>query len=354
MEAGECEPGLVPQEDQVGLDGKAFLHHPLDVVHNTVERAVGEHEDLDPVKLARSPERQQRPLDLPDRDPPVHVVLVDRVRIEIGDVRAGVHQTVVVRLVTVAVDQHNVVGLDERLHDDLVRRRGTVGHEERPAGAERLGRETLCVAKRPGRFQQRVEPSAGGRRLRKEDIQPVEGRHVIDPVRVDDRLPARNGKCVEHARRLVAVFAQRGEERRPIALADSAQQAEVELKRALPGVENAAEVPAELGRDLLDRCFSHQIKVELGADLVDPLAEPFGQLAGRQVAELMGKARADEITEGGQVVPRLHAETLPDDAGLQVEVKEHRRDGVLAAGYHDQLIDEVVAATVPAAASCHR
>jgi hypothetical protein len=29
MEPGEREPGLIPQEHQVGLDGQALLHHPL-------------------------------------------------------------------------------------------------------------------------------------------------------------------------------------------------------------------------------------------------------------------------------------------------------------------------------------
>ena len=36
-EAGEGEPGLVPQEDQVGLDGQALLHHPLGVIDDAVE-----------------------------------------------------------------------------------------------------------------------------------------------------------------------------------------------------------------------------------------------------------------------------------------------------------------------------
>ena len=51
-EAGEAEPRLVPQEDQVRLDREAFLHHPAHVVHVPVEGAVGEVEQLDAVEAA--------------------------------------------------------------------------------------------------------------------------------------------------------------------------------------------------------------------------------------------------------------------------------------------------------------
>jgi hypothetical protein len=61
VEAGEGEPRLVPQEDQVEPDGQAFAHHPPDVVDDAVERAVGQHQQLDPVQL---PGRQQLGLEL--------------------------------------------------------------------------------------------------------------------------------------------------------------------------------------------------------------------------------------------------------------------------------------------------
>jgi hypothetical protein len=67
VEAGEGEPGLVPEENQIGLDGQALLHHPFDVVDDPVEGAVGEQQHLDVVQLARPPQRQQLALDLPQR-----------------------------------------------------------------------------------------------------------------------------------------------------------------------------------------------------------------------------------------------------------------------------------------------
>ena len=50
-EAREAEPGFVPEEDQVRLDGEAFLHHPARVVDVAVEGAVGQVEHLDPISL---------------------------------------------------------------------------------------------------------------------------------------------------------------------------------------------------------------------------------------------------------------------------------------------------------------
>ncbi len=52
VEAGEGEPGLVPQEHQIGFDRQAFLHHPLDVIDDAVEGAVGQRDHLDAVELA--------------------------------------------------------------------------------------------------------------------------------------------------------------------------------------------------------------------------------------------------------------------------------------------------------------
>ena len=161
VEPGEGEPGLVPQEDQVGLDGQALFHHPAHVVDDPVERAVGQQQHLDPVQLARPPQRQQLALDLGEGDGAVHRVLVQRIRLQVGHHGAGQHQPVVMRLVAVPVDQHDVAGLDQGLHDDLVRGRGPVGDEVGLPRAERLGRELLRLAERSGRLEQRVEAAAG-------------------------------------------------------------------------------------------------------------------------------------------------------------------------------------------------
>ena len=223
VEPGEGEPGLVPQEDEVGLDGQALLHHPAHVVDDPVERAVGQQQHLDPVQLARPPQRQQLALDLGERDGAVHRVLVQRVRLQVGHHRAGQHQPVVVGLVAVPVDEDDVAGLDDGLHDDLVGRRGAVGDEVGLPRAERLGRELLSLAEWSGRLEQRVETTAGRGGFGQEDFQAVEVDHVLDPVRVDDRLAVRDRQRVEHPGGPVAVVTQRAEERGTIPRRDAVQ-----------------------------------------------------------------------------------------------------------------------------------
>ena len=245
VEPGECEPGFVPQEHQVGLDGQALLHHPLDVVDDPVERAVGQQQHLDPVQLARPAQGQQLALDLADRDRPVHRVLVEPVGVQVGDHRAGQHQPVVMGLVAVPVHQHDIARLDQGLDHDLVRRGGSVSDEVGLPGAERLSRQLLGLAQRPGGLQQGVQAAAGGGGLGQEDLQAVEVDHVLDPVRVHDRLAVRDGQRVEHPGRPVAVAAQRAEERGAVPGLDAVQDGQVQLQGSLAGVEDAPEVVAD-------------------------------------------------------------------------------------------------------------
>ena len=62
----------------------------------------------------------------------------------------------------------------------------------------------------------------------------------------------------------VAVIAQRREERGSIPLRDPAQEAEMELERALARVKDTVELTADLRRDRLDRDLAHEVEVEFG------------------------------------------------------------------------------------------
>ena len=135
-EAGKGKPGFVPQKDQVRFDGKAFLHHAFDVVPDPVEGAVGEQQHAHPVELAGCLEFQQAVLDLPERHSAVHRVVVERVAVQIDDLRARQHHAVVMGFVAVAVHQHDVAGANDGLHHDLVAGRGAVGGKEGLLGAE--------------------------------------------------------------------------------------------------------------------------------------------------------------------------------------------------------------------------
>ena len=154
VEPGEREPGFVPEEDQIRLDRQAFLHHALHVVDDPVEGAVGQGDHLDAIELPGALEFEQLRLDAPHRHRPVHRVVVERIGLQVDDVGAAEHHPVVMGLVAVAVQQHDVTRSDQGLGDDLVRRRGPVGDEVRLPRPERLGGEFLGLAQRAGRLQQ--------------------------------------------------------------------------------------------------------------------------------------------------------------------------------------------------------
>ena len=94
---GEVET-LVAQKDQVTAEGAALVEgadHPLRVVDDPVEGAVGEKEHLHPVELARSPQVQQLALDLRQRHAAVEGVRGERERIQVDGLRPGEGDAVV-------------------------------------------------------------------------------------------------------------------------------------------------------------------------------------------------------------------------------------------------------------------
>ena len=107
---GKRIPRLVPQEADVRLDRQHLFHDASGVVHDTVEGAVGEQQHAHPVQLSSRLEIEQRLFDRVERNGPIDGELRQRIRIQVERIRAGQHQTVVVRLVAVAVDQHDVAG----------------------------------------------------------------------------------------------------------------------------------------------------------------------------------------------------------------------------------------------------
>jgi len=128
---GKREPGLVPQKNQIRLDRQAFFHETFDIVDDAVEGAVGQKEHADAIKLSGCSQFQQSMFDFAQRDRPVHGVFVERIGIQVDDLSAGQDHAVMVRLVTVAVDEHDVTGAHQGLHDNLVAGRGAVGGKKR-------------------------------------------------------------------------------------------------------------------------------------------------------------------------------------------------------------------------------
>ena len=238
---GEAGPGLVPQEDQVGLDGEAFLHHPAGVVHVPVEGAVGEVEHPHPVEPAFVAEVQQRLLDRLERDRAVHRILRQRERLDIGWLAAAEHEAVMVRLVAIAVDDDDVARPHERLHHHLVAGRRAVGDEEHVIGAEGPRRHVLRLLDVAGRLQQAVEAARGGAALGKKQVHAIEFAHVADPVRVEHGLAAGDRQGMERRDRPLRVLLQVVEEGRLVARRHALEDGQVQFHRLLDRVEDAAQ-----------------------------------------------------------------------------------------------------------------
>ena len=215
-----------------------------------------------------------------------------------------------------------------------------------------FGGQLLRVAQRAGRLEQRVQSAAGRRRLGQEDVQAVEADHVLDPVRVDDRLALRDRQRVEHAGRSVAVLLERGEERGAVALRRRpCRMLQVQLEDALAGVEHPAEVMAEPAGDVLDR-RSRSSGTGRARAAAATATWPGSRPARRATC---GPSSSSEILlstnsrERGQVAGRLVGEPAPDHARLQVDVEPRGDQRLVAAGHDDQLVDELVVGAAPAA-----
>ena len=266
-EAREAEPGLVPQEDQVGLDRQALEHGALDVGDVAVEGAVGQHQHAHLVELALGLRAQQRVLDRLDRQAAVHRVLREREGVDVVGLRAGQHEAVVVRLVAVAVDQHDVARAAHRLVHDLVGGRRAVGDEERVVAAEGARRLVLRHLDVAGGLEQAVQAARRGRGLGEEQVGAVELAHVADPVRLEDRLAARDRQCVEGADRALRVLLQVVEVRRAVAVLQAVEDREVHLERLLERVEHAADARRVVrAGELADVTIGDHVDVELGPD----------------------------------------------------------------------------------------
>ena len=267
---------------------------------------------------------------------------MQRVAVEIDDVRARKHQPVMVRLVAVAVDQEDVAGLDQRLQHDLVGGRGAVGDEVGALRAEGARGQLLRLLDRAGRLQQRVEPARGRRGLGQEDVHPVELAHVLDPVGFGDRLAAADRHGVEHAGRLAAVLLERGEERRLVAGVDAAQDVQVQLEEVLLLVEHPQAVGRRAPGHLLDRDVGHDVDAQLGPQAADHLAQQDAAIGGRDRLERRLIDPEQLALQHRDLVHAAIGEAEADDDGLDVEVGEDGDQRVLDALQHEQFIDERV------------
>jgi hypothetical protein len=341
-EACEAEPRLVPQEDEIGLDRQALEHGALDVGDVAVEGAVRQHEHAHAVELALGLELLQRVGDRLDRKRAVHRVLREREGVDVQRLRAREHQAVVVRLVAVAVDEHDVARPAYRHVDDLVGGRGAVGDEEAMVAAESARRLVLRHLDVAGRLEQAVEAAGGGGGLGEEQVHAVELTHVADPVRLEDRLAARHRQRVEGADRPLRVLLQVVEVGRRIAIRDAVEDREVQLEHLLEPVEHAPDSRRFVrAGELADVAVGRVVDVELRANGVRGAREQHAEIAVARRGGLRQVGR-DELAQIGQRGLRGVAEAVEHHDCLDVVVDEHCEHRVLEAADRDRLDHELV------------
>ena len=175
-------------------------------------------------------------------------------------------------------------------------------------------------------------------------VGPVELAHVADPVRLEDRLAARDRQRVEGADRLLRVLLEVVEERRLEALRHAGQDREVDLERLLDLVEDAADVTGRRGiaGDLLHVAPAQQVDVELRADALERGGQPGPVLLRRARVGVQSRLRREQFAQDGRVVPGRERKSVADHHGLDGAVEQRGEERVLEAADHDALVDELI------------
>ena len=247
------------------------------------------------------------------------------------------------RLVTVAVGDHDVARLEQRLVDHLVGGRGAVGHEEDAIGAEGAGGHVLRLLDVARGLEQAVQPAAGRRRFREEQVGPVELAHVANPVRLEDRLAPRHRQRVEGAHRLLRILLQVVEERRLVALGHAGEDRQVDLERLLDLVEDAADpVGRRIRQNRVGLRVGEQDDVELGSEPLDDLRQRHAEVGRRTILRVKGQPGGQHALEQRHVSRGRVGKAVVDHHGLEVGVEDHRQRRVLERADEHRLVDERV------------
>ena len=181
------------------------------------------------------------------------------------------------------------------------------------------------------------------RRLGEEQVGAVELAHVANPVRLEDRLAARDRQRVIGADRPLGVFLQVVEVGRFVPVVDAVEDGEVHLQHLLDAVEHATDGCGFIGAGKLpDVAIGEQIEVQLGPDPVHHPRERRAEVRPSFEASVrdMYGSRMSRSTWFGD--GRLHAEAVVDDDRLKVVVEERGQHRVLERAGHDDFVDELI------------
>mmetsp|Transcript_37921 Transcript_37921/g.62882 ORF Transcript_37921/g.62882 Transcript_37921/m.62882 type:complete len:219 (+) Transcript_37921:1860-2516(+) len=193
---------------------------------------------------------------------------MQRVRVQVRGQGPRHDDAVVVRFVAVPVKQDDVIGGQQRLQHNFVRRRGPVGDEVRVLGAVGLSRPLLGILDGAGRVQKGIQAATSGTALRTEDVHPVEVHEVVQPIGLQQRRPTADGHGMEHSNGPRGVRLQCGEEWRVGPLLDLPQQSSRQLAVEIVACK---EHPPHVLREIavVQRPLTDQIDVNFGPNCLD-------------------------------------------------------------------------------------
>ncbi len=273
-------------------------------------------------------------------DGAVHAVPLERIAVQVDGVGPAEHHAVVVALVAVAVDEHDVAGLHQRLHHDLVGGAGAIGCEVGALSPESAGGKLLGPLQRTGGLQQRIESTGGGAGLSEEEVAAVEFAEILYPAALEHAVAPADGHGVEDTHGAAAVVLQCGEEGRIELLLDAAQQREVQLSEVLGSVEDAPESGEGVVLQAVHRGVGDEIAVDLRTE---PAADAAQERAHASPTDRAGIEPVDgpgELAQDALVIGTGEGHTEADHHRLDVMVEQQGDERVLNRAHHHRIVHE--------------
>ena len=292
---------------------------------------------------------QQSLLDLLQGNSAVHGILIQRIRIQITDMGTTQHHSVVMRLMAVTVDQHNILRTHQCLDHDLVRGRGTVGREKRVFGTKGASSVGLRFLDRTVRLQQRIKPARGRRSFCQKNTDTVKVDHIANPVRLGHRLAPRDRHRMEDTGWLATVLTQRREERGLIARADTPQNTQMQLEIIFLAIENPAETLGHITGNLLHSNVGHQIQIQLWTQVGNHPPQQRTTVRIRLFLGLLIIKLRQQALQNIQLPHRAERKPVTDHTGLNIMVKQGRNQRIFKTRYDHHLVNKPVfgAAHIP-------
>ncbi len=194
-----------------------------------------------------------------------------------------------------------------------------------------------------GRLEHAVQTARGGRAFREEQVLSVELAHVANPVRLHDRLAARDRQRVERRDRAGGEALQVVEMRRGEAVADALKDVEVHFSQLFDFVENAPDHRGcRVTGKLLHFAIGQQVDVEFGAYALYEPRQSDADIARREARRVQLVMGCKEVAQQRHVVRRRHRNAVIDDDGFDLAVHDDAHHRVLETAHEHRLVNHRV------------